>query len=314
VRASLKPRSHFNSLLAVVMIGLVSIVGITLLFSSHAATTPPVIIPDTAYTIPSGAIFLATSGSDANAGSQASPVATLNRAVALAPAGGTIVVRAGTYRDWYTGGGSTYATINKSLTFQAYPHEQVWFDGTDVVSTGWTSDGAGHYRHTWSTPSFCSNGYYTFAWDAQPNPGNTGPCSHYDVSLDSQNLAAGDPQMMYLDDAYLHEVTSLAAVTSGTFYYAQDTAGQTGTIYIATNPSGHTVELAARPVALSLNGANTIVRGLGFRRYATNEYNGNITQGAIYSGGAASVFENDAFTENAGAGLALNPQSARVAG
>jgi hypothetical protein len=176
-------------------------------------------IQTTNYAIPGGAIYLATNGSDANSGSQSQPVATLNRAISLTASGGTIVVRAGTYRDWYTNGTATYATISKNITLQPYPGEQVWFDGSDVV-TNWTATGGGQWYVDWNTPSFCSNGYYNFAYDSQPLA-NTGPCAHYDMYGDPSNPAAGDPQMVFKNNVYMPEVTTLGAATGDKFYYDQ---------------------------------------------------------------------------------------------
>jgi hypothetical protein len=259
-------------------------------------------IPDTNYSIPTGAIFIANNGNDANTGTQASPYKTITKAINTVPSGGTIVARGGTYRDGYTNG-TTYGIANKKMTIQAYPHEQVWFDGTDVQDpASWTSDGAGHWYKAWNTPSFCENKYYNFAYNAQPTS-NNGPCSHFDMYADPTNPAAGDPQMVFIDGTYVHEVTSLSAATPGNFFY--DWANKR--IYISTNPSGHTVELAARPTFLVMGGTSTVgvkILGLGFKRYATNEYD-NQTSGAVTLYGSNLVVENNVFKQMAGRALVL---------
>ena len=51
------------------------------------------------YAIPAGAVFVATTGSDSAAGTVARPVRTIARALVLAPAGGTVVLRGGTYHE-----------------------------------------------------------------------------------------------------------------------------------------------------------------------------------------------------------------------
>jgi hypothetical protein len=259
-------------------------------------------IPDTNYAIPAGTIFLATTGSDGNAGTQAAPVRTLARATTLVPSGGTIVVRGGLYRD----GGLRQS---KPFTIQPYPHEQVWFDGTDVQPTAnWTSDGNGHWSMAWSTPSFCDGKYYNLPYNAQAS-NNSGPCTHFDMYGDPAYPAAGDPQMVFIDGAYIHEVTSLAAATGANFFY--DWTNKR--IYIATNPSGHTIELASRPSAMILTGAGTKVRGLGFKRYATNEHPSTLTSVAVYSSGTSVTFENDVFKQMAGGALHAAPRDARIA-
>ncbi len=269
-------------------------------------------IPDTAYAIPAGAVFLATNGSDSNGGSPTAPVRTLNKAVSLAPAGGTIVVRGGVYRDWYTGGGTGIKILSKPLTFQAYPHEKPWFDGSEVVPAGqWRSDGAGHWVKEWSTPDFCNGGYYSYRYNAQPTS-NDGPCAHFDnANLNEANPAAADPQLAFVDGRQLREVTGLAQVGAATFFYAQDLANRTGKLYLGTNPAGHTVELAKRPQALILGGSNFAIKGLGFRRYATSEQDGLGTP-AVYVGASDTLVENSVFTENAAGGLYLKPKGGVV--
>lgn len=277
-------------------------------------------VPDSTYAIPSGAVFMATTGSDSNAGTLGAPVKTINTAVSLVPAGGTIVVRGGTYRDWYHTGSGSAGITTKGFTLQAYPHEQVWFDGTDVQPTSnWTSDGAGHWYMSWNTPSFCSGHYYDFPYNNQAKSpsnltgasgttyaDNQGPCTHWDQygNTAANYPAAGDPQMVFIDGNRMAEVATLAGATGGNFYY--DWSNKR--IYISTNPSGHTVELAARPDALILGSASNgyTVRGIGFKRYASNEYN-NVTDSALYIGGNnPATVENDVFTQNAGDGLSMN--------
>ena len=45
------------------------------------------------YAVPAGAVFVSPAGSDTAAGGQSQPVRTVARAIALAPAGGTVVLR-----------------------------------------------------------------------------------------------------------------------------------------------------------------------------------------------------------------------------
>ena len=263
---------------------------------------------------------MATSGNDTNAGTQAAPVKTINQAISLVPSGGTIVMRAGTYRDWYNSG-TSYKIATKGFTLQAYPHEQVWLDGSDVVpSTSWTSDGSGHWYLTWDTPSFCNGHYYDFPYNNQaksPNnltgasgttySDNQGPCTHWDNygSSTANYPAAGDPQMLFIDGSRIAETDSLSTVSSNSFYY--DWSAKR--LYMGTNPSGHTVELAARPNALVLGGGPSAVyaiKGIGFRRYATNEYS-NLTGSAVYmAGGPGGLIENDTFTQMAAQALSFS--------
>lgn len=269
-------------------------------------------IPTTHYAIPRNAIFMAPGGEDDATGSRDSPVRTLHRAYTLVPTGGTVVARGGTYRD----GG---LTVHKAFTLQAYPGEHPWFDGTDLVSA-WTADGAGLWYTSWSTPDFCANaqhpvgGYYEQTWPWSGTPAPSGPCIHPDMVKDPANPAAGDPQMVWMDGAYLPEVTNRHAVSAATFFY--DVRHRR--IYLGTDPLGHRVEIAKRPSALvsvNLRGGNQVL-GIGFRRFASNQkHEGSVTHGAVTVQSTASVtFENDVFAWNAGAGLNFMgaPPHARV--
>jgi len=261
-------------------------------------------------------IFMSPSGLDTNAGTKAAPVKTIRQAVTLVPAGGYIVARGGTYRDWYMNGSNTgFGIVGKALTLQAYPHEKVWFDGSDVA-TGWTSDGSGHWTKTWATPTFCSGHYYDLAYNNQDSSAsNTGPCTHYDQygATTANYPAAGDPQMVFKDGARIAEVDTLAGVTSSSFFYQQDLTNKTGTIYLGFDPTGHTVELAARPTFMVVGISNFTARGVGFRKFATNEYPGGNTDGALYIGGTGSdTIENDTFTQMAGQAMHIYPANTVV--
>jgi hypothetical protein len=279
-------------------------------------------IPDSSYNLPTGAVFMATTGSDSNTGTISSPVKTLDHAIAIIPSGGTIIVRGGTdaspsvYRDWYSSwnaniAAATFGVVTKTITLQAYPHEKAWFDGTDVESAAsWTNDGSGHWSMAWNTPSFCgtlptatTSNYYSTSLQSQNigATGNTisGPCVWKDSSLDSTNPMAGDPQMVFAGGTYEHEATTLSAATGGAFYY--DWVNKR--IYISTDPASTTIELAARPMAMQLNGAGSKILGLGFKRYASHVYANN--SGVIYAGAGSQTYENDVFTQNAGSALSL---------
>jgi len=248
---------------------------------------------------------MAPNGSDVNAGTESAPVKSLRRAVSLVSAGGTIVLRGGDHRTWYSNSsGTDYEIVGKDLNIQAYPGERPWLNGADVVGS-WAIDGGGRWSRSWDTPSFCDGEYYQYPPTAQ-NPSNIGPCTHTDMYRDPAYPMAGDPQMAFVDGEPLRQVGSLSQVVEGTFFY--DWSARR--ITIGTNPASRTVELSARPVALVLGGGrNYTVRGIGFRRYASNEYS-NLTSSALYIGANSSTVENTVFTQNAGKGLMFsNPRN-----
>lgn len=262
-------------------------------------------IPETAYPVPNNAVVMSSSGDDANGGSITAPVRTINRAVALVPAGGTIVMRGGEYRDWLNASGS-YRISSKGFTLQAYPGEQPWFNGADVVTTSQWSKRADRWEIDWATPSFCDGRYYS-ASPLRGSGGQTssGPCSHQDNVADPAHPVAGDPQMVFVDGERLEQVAELSSVSATSFHY--DWTNRVLTI--GANPAGRKVEVTARPVALILgNQQEYAIKGIGFRRYGSNEYN-NLTTAAVYLGAKSAIVENAAFVDNAGQGLFLsNPK------
>ena len=246
-------------------------------------------IPDTAYPIPAGAIFISPTGADTNPGTLAAPVKSLNRAIDLAPANGTIVFRGGTYRDSHSKSSTTYTIAGKGVTLQAYPHEKPWLDGSDAVpAASWTADGAGHWSTPWSTPDFCGAKYY----NAAPHTSKTA-CTYSDMIHGSAtNPVPADPQQVFVDGDRQHQTNTLDKVDGSNFSY--DWSARR--MYIGVDPDAHPVELTKRPMAVVLAGANrNTILGLGFRRYASYPYEG--VNAAVYVGGFATV-KDSAFSHN----------------
>jgi hypothetical protein len=114
--------------------------------------------------------------------------------------------------------------------------------------------------------------------------------------------------MAFVNDSELAQKPSLASTDANSFYY--DWANRR--LYIATDPNGKAIALTARPLALVLGGDNpngNRLIGIGFRRYATNEYT-NITGSAVYFGGTGpNRVEDSAFDDNAAGALSFsNPR------
>ena len=234
-------------------------------------------IVDTNYPIPAGAHFVATTGSDSNSGSQTSPWKTIGHAVAASSSGSTIVIHGGTYRE---------GSINlggKKLTLQPYPHEQVWLNGSLVVSN-WVASGSVWVSSGWN---------YQFAVDTPSE------------AIDPNYPLAGHRDMVFIDGMPLTLVGSASQVGPGKFY-VDYTHHQ---LYIGSNPNGHTVEATTQAIALNISyGADgTVVRGLGFEHYATS-YDPTQQSGALWVNCNSVTVEDDTFAYNALAGMAAyNP-------
>lgn len=105
---------------------------------SGACVTPPP--PPTSYDVfdvykierPQGqgtgpTLYVATTGADTNAGTEAAPLKTLTAAVAKVKPGGTIIMRAGTYVGAIVNSG--YGTATQWVTLKSAPGEQVIIQG-----------------------------------------------------------------------------------------------------------------------------------------------------------------------------------------
>ena len=88
--------------------------------------------------------FVATTGSDSNAGSSAAPFLTIQKCATIAVAGDTCQIGAGIYRETVTPAHSGTATA--PINFAAASGAKVTVDGTDAVS-GWSLD-SGHIYKT----------------------------------------------------------------------------------------------------------------------------------------------------------------------
>ncbi len=95
----------------------------------------------TACNAPAGEIHVAKTGSDRNAGSLEAPFLTIDRAAAVAQPGDTVIVHAGTYREWVKpprGGRDE----NSRIVYRAAAGDEVLVKGSEQV-TSWVAQGDG---------------------------------------------------------------------------------------------------------------------------------------------------------------------------
>ncbi|KQO11417.1 hypothetical protein ASF06_01825 [Agreia sp. Leaf244] len=200
------------------------------------------------YSVPAGSLFVAPQGSDQNSGTQAKPVKTISRAIALATSGKTIVLRAGTYHETLVVPGS------KSLTIQNYPKEAVWLDGSSPVSK-FVRSGSTWVASGWTTTLDHSPTYSRGAADST-KPG-------WSFINPAYPLAAY-PDQIWVNDKALRQVSSKAQVGSGTFF-VDEKADQ---LIVGTDPSGASVVASTLVRAMTVQSPNSVVQGIGIRRYA----------------------------------------------
>ena len=227
------------------------------------AACNPTPIGQANYPPPSGAKWASASGSG-SACTQASPC-TLDTAVDQVPTDGTVVMKAGVYRE----------TVDQSkpFTLQNAPGEAAWFDGSDPIVGGWIADGP-RWRHAW-----------TF------NP--DGSCNAVVIA---DNPMSCEPDQFFYDGQPMFQENVLAEVGAGEFYVDPSNTTQ---VWIGSNPSGHTVEGSARGTAIAMRSNGAKVRGIGVRRYApTYSFHA-----PAYAGGSGQEWTDMHFEHNAQAGL-----------
>ncbi|MFT4297379.1 MAG: right-handed parallel beta-helix repeat-containing protein [Micropruina sp.] len=239
------------------------------------------------YPAPSNAIYVSTNGNDGNSGSVSSPVRTINRGLAIAPTGGTVVVRGGVYRE--------SVTISKQVTLQNYSKEAVWLDGSTPVS-GWVADGTTWRKDGWTTRFDHSPTYTQGAKDS------TVPYWQF-VNPNTYPMAA-HPDQVFVNGSPLQQVKSKSLVKDGTFYLDEGTSK----LYIGSNPSGKTVEASTTVKALSIRGANSVVRGIGVRRYSPSVF--HIASVTIEQPGVQ--LENVVIADSATTGLSVQREKVKL--
>jgi parallel beta-helix repeat protein len=245
--------------------------------AGHAPPYGPVPIGETRYRVPAKARFVSPRGNDTAAGSRSAPWRTLGHAIAAVPAGAAIVLRQGVYHE-------SLEVTRRHLTIQSYPGEAVWFDGSSRV-TGWVRDGSVWRKDGWTTRFDHTDPTAGRPWDFR--------------MTDPKYPMARWPDQVFVNGRQLEQVADRASVRPGTF--AVDYPA--GRLYLGSDPTGATVEAATLAEALYLHGADgSVVRGIGFRRYATPLKR----MGAVKGYANDLVFENDVFADTALTGLSLH--------
>lgn len=237
-------------------------------------------VGSTSYAVPSGAIFVAPSGSDSNPGSKTRPVKTVARGLALAPAGGTVVLRKGVYHE--------SVTISRKVVLQNYPGEYAWFDGT-VPVTGWVKDGATWRKDKWTTRFDASVGF------SKGDKDGTTPGWQW---VNPSYPMASHPDQVQVGSANLRQVASKAKVGPGTFYLDEATSR----LYVGSDPAaGARASTLTRAIRLTSGAAGSTVRGIGVRMYSPSIWH----IGAVTVESPKARFENVAITDSASIGIGV---------
>ena len=237
-------------------------------------------IGQAAYPAPSNGVFVATSGSDAGNGKIATPYRTITKAVNSSASGSTIVLRGGNYHE------TVMVPKEKTLTFQAYPREAVWLDGSSTVS-GFTKSGSAWVKSDWNYIFDASPTYSRGAPDGQP------PSWQF---VNPAYPMAAHPDQVWINGAKQTQVGSLSQVVSGKFFV--DRAARR--LYVGSDPTSKTVQASTLQFSFTLLSKNSAIKGIGFRRYAPSVPD----MGAVRLFGAdGSTLENVVVSEMSTTGM-----------
>jgi parallel beta-helix repeat protein len=201
------------------------------------------------YPAPKNAIFVSLTGSDGAKGTKQKPLKSVQEAISTAKSGQTIVLRGGSYSQRVT------ITSDKTVTIQPYRDEIVWFDGTNVV-TNWHQSGAMWTSDGWTTQFDSSPTYERGA------PDNTEPGFAF---INPDFPLAAHPDQIWIDGTEQTQVATSGEVVPGTF--AVDYAASR--LYLGSDPTGHEVRSSSKTKAFGIQSKNTVIRGIGIRRYGT---------------------------------------------
>ncbi len=201
---------------------------------------------------------------------------------------GTVVVRAGSYHEGFV------LPAGKRLTVQNAPSEEVWFDGSRVL-TGWRGEGATWFVENW-TVRFDHSPTYT-----RGAPDNTQKGFAF---LDPGHPMAAHPDQVFVDGRALRQVGAVSQVISGTFF-VDEVAHR---LYLGSDPAGHEVRASDLNRGALVKGAGATLRGISFRRFAPSVPDA----GAVRIEAGSVALERMAVEDSATIGIAVSGPGATL--
>jgi hypothetical protein len=190
-------------------------------------------------------IYVSTSGVDTNAGTQSSPVRTIQRGVVLANQANAagrasrVLIAAGVYRESVDLGGQK---TDAALTIQGSGTSTV-LTGADVFS-GWTLQSDGSLTH-----------YWPYQWGMKPLPS---VWSGYWSQLPPEREILRRSEIVYVNGTPLRGVLSLAQLVAGTFYVSESTAQLYVRLPTGLSLAQANIEVGTRVYPLTINGRRNV--------------------------------------------------------
>ncbi len=252
----------------------------------------PVLV-DTNYTYPAGSFFVdPKTGNDANPGNLLQPFQTIAKAISVCTtASYTIVLRAGTYVE-------SLGTINKRITLQSFPYEEVWLSGAIPLTGYFTAIGS-----IWKTPAIYNPSLNRSTTTSALGGGST-PYSYPSDVINAAHPMAGNPDQIFINDVPLTQVDALSKVISGSKTFYVDITNKI--LYVGINPLASKVDAVWFNQAMTLNASNSVVKGIGIMRYGCT-YNFPKYAALLSSGTASGIQISDCtFAYNSSRGLSIN--------
>ncbi len=206
-----------------------------------STTTPPsMTVSARTDVVPAGSgnnYYVSPQGSDANPGSAGSPFRTIAKAVSLVKAGDTVLVTAGTYRE-YVKLGQRSGTASNWITIQATGDGPAILDGADksLIGVG---------RNRWAL---------------------------FGGSIYRVPLSYAPQSYLAIDEVRLYHYPSLAELQAGISGIVGGWAYESGFLYVRTpdgsTPDQHAVAVAKLSYGLELSGTSYVeVKGLTLKHY-----------------------------------------------
>ncbi|WP_102128477.1 right-handed parallel beta-helix repeat-containing protein [Deinococcus planocerae] len=268
-----------------------------------------------------GGVYVAPGGDDdGGTGNPGRPYRTLRKAVAAAPAGATIVMRGGEYRD------VADVTIRKRLTVRSYPGERVLIKGSRVLpDSAWRREsGSGLWYTNWTL---------NLPRVSQASVGG----SECPKCIDSRVPTADYTEAVFVNGLGLWQVLSKNEVGGATAHSPAKFYVDRGNnrLYIGLDPRDKRVEATEDVSGLTVDNTpatdGTVVRGLNFLHYAgkalsvegdevrvednTFAWSSTVPLGVNASARASrSVIRNNRFFYNGRKGLTGSARGMRVLG
>ncbi|WP_326967266.1 right-handed parallel beta-helix repeat-containing protein [Arthrobacter sp. CG_A4] len=161
----------------------------------------------------------------------------------------------------------------------------MWFDGSRPVQN-WAPSGNFWVASGWTARFDASPTYTRGASD--------GTAANWTFVNRAHPMAA-HPDQVWIDGRAVTQVQGLSQLRPGTFF--ADYATQK--LYLGTNPAGHSVRASDISKAATVQGAGSIVRGVGFQRFAPSIPD----MGAVTAEREGVTIENVTVIDNAGTGI-----------